>query len=279
MISPLIWPGGKGQMMNKILKHIPDHKYYLEPFFGGGNLFFSKNKVSHETINDINSDVINFFKLLQDKNKFKQFHELLELTPYSREIFNESIKYKKFEHGSVKRVYYWFILLRQSFSGKSEHWSYSLNNTDNRKLFQTVSGWLNIIKLLPEIAARLKYIQIENDDFESIIKRYDNKDCFIYCDPPYLHETRKSKKLYEYEMRKDDHVRFLKCCNEAISKIMISGYDSYLYNEYLKSWIKKQFKVKIIMNNSRISKNTYRTEMLWMNYKPEQPDLFFTGYY
>lgn len=276
MKSPLIWPGGKGNQINKFLKYVPIHECYVEPFFGGGNLFFHKKRVSFETINDINSDVVNFFRVLKDENKFKEFYKLINLTPYSREIFTEAKNnYKSYPFNTIERAYYWFITLRQSFSGNCSSWSYGVNNTDNRKINQTIGRWLSCIDNLPEVCTRLKYTQIENDDFEKVIDIYDNDKCFIYCDPPYLHETRKEKNMYEYEMSRKDHERFLTACNKAKSKIMISGYYSDLYNTYLEKWIIKKHKVKVHMNNSRTSKNSDRIECLWMNYQGDlQPELF-----
>lgn len=275
MNSPIHYPGGKNGIAHKIIPYIPDHKSYLEPFFGSGGVFFNKRKVAIETINDLNSDVINLFRVLQDEKKFEKFYRIVSMTPYSREIFNESKDYEKHEIGSIKRAALYFINIRFSFSGSQHGWSFSTNNTNDRKHCQSIGKWLYTIKQLPQIAQRLKQVQIENDDFESVMIRFDNPDCFIYADPPYLVETRKSKKLYKHEMTDKDHERFLKTCLMCKSSVMISGYNSDIYNEYLSGWYKKEIKVKLRMNNSRLTETQDRTEVLWMNYKNEkQPDLF-----
>ena len=273
MRSPIIYPGGKGSMTTRILKYIPKHKTYLEPFFGGGSIFFKKQPCGFETINDINSDVINLFKTIRDKGK--EFREYMELTPCSREIFEESKSYKEYEAGSFERAVLYFINLRQSFSAVGEAWGYSINNTDNRKKAQSVNRWLFCIKSLPEIIERLKHAQIENDDFEKAIKRFDNQDSFIYCDPPYLLKTRKSKKLYTFEMTDKDHERFLDACLNAKGKIMISGYNSDMYDSALKSWDKKEFNVIDNMSNSRLIKPGKRVEIIWMNYNIDKEDDLF----
>lgn len=266
MNSLLIWPGGKGAIVSKILKYIPEHKHYIEVFFGAGSVFFAKLPLKFETINDINSDVVNLFRVLQDKKKFKEFERIINLTLYSRGIYKDSMKYKNQEMGSLERAISFFINIRMSFGGKSG-WSYSIRDTDNRKRSGAISKWLNCIKRLPEIANRFKHTQIENDDFENIIKRYDDdSDCFIYCDPPYLHETRKDTKLYKHEMSKEDHLRLLKICVVSNSKIMLSGYNSDMYNDLLSNWKKKEFHVTTSMANTNIQDREERTEVIWMNY-------------
>lgn len=272
MNSPLTYPGGKNGMANKILPFIPDHKSYVEPFFGSGGIFFKKKKVAIETINDLNSDVVNLFKILQDEKKFKEFFRIIEFTPYSREIYNEAKEYEKHEIGSIQRSALYFINIRFSFSGSlNAGWGYSLKDDS-----LNTKKWFSSVKRLPQIVKRLKQVQIENDDFFKVMIRYQNNDCFMYCDPPYLMETRKDKKIYKHEMTNEDHERFLKTCLICKGKMMISGYDSDMYNDYLSGWYKKEIKVKLHMDNSQLRDKQDRTEVLWMNYdiNKDQPELF-----
>ena len=130
MNSPLVWPGGKGLMIKKLSKYIPAHRCYLEPFFGGGSLFFAKPQCAIETINDINSDVVGFFRMLQDEKMFEKFYRKIQLTPYARELFHEAKnQYVQHEYGSLERSYYWFVSIRQSFAGKGGTWAYNIIDT------------------------------------------------------------------------------------------------------------------------------------------------------
>lgn len=84
---------------------------------------------------------------------------------------------------------------------------------------------------------------------------------FIYCDPPYLKESRQSDRcIYTYEYDNSDHIKLLTTLNNIPCKIMLSGYNSELYDKYLKNWHKVKFQVKVRSGESA-------TEVLWMNYQ------------
>jgi len=64
--SPMWWFGGKGKMVKKLLPLIPQHKIYVEVFGGGASLLFAKEPSPVEVYNDLNSDLVNFFRVLRD---------------------------------------------------------------------------------------------------------------------------------------------------------------------------------------------------------------------
>lgn len=99
-------------------------------------------------------------------------------------------------------------------------------------------------------------------DAIEFIKQYNfNGNEFIYCDPPYLRNTRKSTRcLYQYEYTEDDHKSLLNILLKLPCNIMISGYQSKLYNNYLQNWHSVEFQVKI--RSGKIA-----TEVVWMNYE------------
>lgn len=110
-----------------------------------------------------------------------------------------------------------------------------------------------------EAALRLKETQIEKGSAIEVIRRFNNPRCLIYCDPPYLLEARNVSKQYNYEMSNKDHEDLLNTIIESKSKIIISGYDSDLYNDALKGWRKKTgYSLTQSMRKAK--------EVLWMNY-------------
>lgn len=83
----LNYPGSKWNISEQIAFMIPKHKCYVEPYFGSGAVFFSKPYISPiETINDINSDVVNLFTCI--KIDSQRLASLIQSTPYSREAYN-----------------------------------------------------------------------------------------------------------------------------------------------------------------------------------------------
>ena len=85
--SPVRWYGGKGNMVKKLLKLIPEHKIYVEVFGGGASLLFAKEPSPIEIYNDIDEGLVNFFRVLRDPEKFGKFYAKAVLTPYSRAEF------------------------------------------------------------------------------------------------------------------------------------------------------------------------------------------------
>ena len=103
-------------------------------------------------------------------------------------------------------------------------------------------------------------MQIENRPALEVIKRFDYGNVFIYLDPPYLIGTRSgSRKQYRHEMTDGEHEELLKVLVKLRAKVMVSGYESELYNDYLTGWTKKCFK-------SCAEQGSPRVETVWMNY-------------
>ena len=107
-----------------------------------------------------------------------------------------------------------------------------------------------------------RHVQIENLPALDLIKRYDTKDVFIYLDPPYLRNTRK-KYLYKYEMEDNEHEELLKTITKHPGRILISGYENEMYNNYLSKW-RKHNKKTVAEGGLK------RKEVLWMNYDIDQ---------
>lgn len=113
---------------------------------------------------------------------------------------------------------------------------------------------------------RLKNAQIECMDALTLIERYNHKDTLIYCDPPYLRELRK-KNMYQYEMGDDTHKQLLEILRSSKAKIILSGYDNEMYNEYLSDW-----NTDIIKTTAQFGKK--RTEKIWYNF--DNPIYYYT---
>jgi site-specific DNA-adenine methylase len=86
MKSPIKWKGGKSHSVKTIVPIIPEHKCYVEPFFGGGWVFFAKEKSKVEVINDINSQLVNFYEVLRTQPK--EFEERMKNVEFHNRINN-----------------------------------------------------------------------------------------------------------------------------------------------------------------------------------------------
>ena len=125
--------------------------------------------------------------------------------------------------------------------------------------------WCRLPGWVIEIAGRLRAVQIENRPALEVIKRFDHPGVFQYWDPPYLLGAR-NRKQYKHEMSDKGHEELLRAAVASSAKIMISGYESEMYNDYLQGWHKKYFK-------SCAEYGRPRTEVVWMNYQAGQMDI------
>lgn len=114
--------------------------------------------------------------------------------------------------------------------------------------------------------------QFLNKDAVNYIKKSEFcnlKQTFVYCDPPYLHITRKDKNIYKYEYTDSQHEELLTVIKDLPCQVMISGYESKLYTKSLEGWHSKTFQA--------MTRHGLATEWVWMNY-PEPIELHDYSY-
>ena len=255
MNAVLKYPGAKNRLAPWICKYIPEHKVYVEPFFGGGAVFFNKEPSYLEIINDIDGDVVNFFQVLRDNPD--EIIDKIRFTPYARDEYNSAYGSCK-EEDSAERARIFAVKCWQGFGCGNRY-----KNGYRRGIGETspnpARAWDKLPETLLLAADRLKNAQIENYDAIRLIESVRGGNTFIYCDPPYLEGTRK-KYLYNHEMEDDAHERLLDVLVKSDCKIMISGYENELYNKRLKGWRKES-------KNTTAECSVKRTEVIWMNYE------------
>ncbi len=273
--SPIIWLGGKGNMVAKILPLLPPHKTYVEPFGGGGSILIAKPQSEIEVYNDLDSDLVNFFRVLRDKEKFEKFYQKVCLTPYSREEYNYCRSTWENVDDEIERAYRWFVVARMSFGGHFGHgWGYEIKTSTNH-MSRSVAAWLSIIDMLPQICERLMRVQIENNDFRKIFETYDTSETLFYCDPPYILETRKSGE-YKHEMTLEDHKELVNILLNLKGMVVLSGYNHECYKPLEDNgWIKHEYNVACsaagctrqtgILGKGAATKMQPRTEVIWRN--------------
>lgn len=265
--SPFAWYGGKFYYAEWIISHFCDHRVYIEPFGGAANILLNKIRSEVEIFNDLDDRIVNFFRILRDKNKFKELIRLLRLTPYSRKEFEDIINTEE-PKTDVKRAWGFFVKCRQSIGGlgmsKLTKSSWAMSLRTRRRMAEPVSKYLSAIEGLEDIAERFRYVVIENMDAIKLIDKYDCKEALIYCDPPYLPETRHGSKgdTYGIEMSHDCHIELLNIVKKCKGRVIISGYPSDLYRDNLSDWRYVTVEGKSHIANS----GQLRTEALWLNW-------------
>ena len=222
--SPLTWIGGKFRLAKKLVELFPPHHLYVEVFGGAAHVLFRKEPSPVEIYNDIDGRLVNFFRVVQDKEKCEQLCDMLRGTLYSREIFEEC-RDNLNVGDDVTRAFRFAVANKQSFGAKMGTWGVTFQSA--RKL---TSSFRNMLQSIEGAFRRLNDVGIENSSFEYILNRYDRGDTFFYLDPPYPFVGERGKgQLYDHEMTNDDHARLVAQLLTLKSKAMLSGYDTPLY--------------------------------------------------
>lgn len=257
------WYGGKFSHLNWLLPLLPDAHHYCEPFAGSGAVLLNRAPSPLETYNDIDGEVVNFFRVLRDRPE--ELARAIALTPFSREEFQLAISGVPEAKTNVERARRFYIRAQQAHCGLAQtatlgQWANS-KNISRAGMAQAVSRLIGGIDNLPGIATRLLRVQIENRPAIDILERYDSPTTLFYCDPPYLHETRSGGKAYSFEMNNDEHTLLAAVLGKCKGKVAISGYRAPLLDTLYAGWRRFDAPPKIAP-----SSRSPRQESLWMNY-------------
>lgn len=260
------WYGGKYSHLDWILPLLPPAHHYCEPFGGSAAVLINREPTPVETYNDIDGDLVNFFKVLRDQKE--ELIEAIGLTPFSREEFELAISERGDGISELERARRFYVRARQVRTGlaqkaSSGRWAHCLL-TSRAGMAGAVSRWLGAVEDLPYIAQRLLRVQIEHSQAIEVIQRYDSTETLFYCDPPYPHDSRSDHKAYAYEMTDDQHRTLAEVLHTVKGKVAISGYFSPLMRALYGDW-------RYIEGPERLvhSVKMPRTEVLWVNYEIE----------
>ena len=267
-LIPFGWYGGKFSHLDWLLPMLPRCHHYCEPFAGSAALLLNREPSLVETYNDLDGEVCNFFRVLRDEPE--ELTRLVGLTPFSREEFELACILEP-ELSPVERARRFYVRARQVRTGLAQtatlgRWA-NCKNTTRAGMSGVVSRWLGSVDALPEIAERLLRVQIENRPAIDVINLYDSPDTLFYCDPPYVHETRRDSKAYEFEMTDAQHRELAHTLNAVRGMVAFSNYDCPLLDELYPQdrWLKHILPAKT--NHATKGK---RIEVLWTNYRPAE---------
>ena len=180
------YPGSKWRIADWIISFFPEHHSYVEPFFGSGAVFFRKERSNIETINDLDGEVVNFFEWV--RNDPERLARAIYLTPYSRKVYEDA-----YGPGgnSLERAVKFCTRLNMGHgfrtTGGKVGWKCDIQG---RERAYTLNDWNNMPEKIIQAAERLKEAQIECKPAVDVIERFNFENVLIYCDPPYLLETR-----------------------------------------------------------------------------------------
>lgn len=259
MKPPFSYYGGKARLAPWIVSLLPPHTSYIEPFAGSLAVFFAKPPVTHEVVNDVDGEVVAFFRCLRDRPD--DLIDAVELTPYARQEFADA---KEGSIDDLERARRFWVRVNQSFNKSARldnGWSASVACQNGEA--KTV---LNRVARLREAAQRLMGVIIENRDAVDVIQAYGTPTGVIYADPPYVGSTRSQSRAYEHELSTDDDHRALAAVlHESPATVVLSGYDSDLYDDLYADWHRLDQSVLRRSSNRASGERPRATEVIWSN--------------
>jgi DNA adenine methylase len=261
------WYGGKYSHLDWLLPLLPQSTHYCEPFGGSAAVLINRPPAPVETYNDLDGEVVNFFRVLREKKD--ALIEAIGLTPFSRAEFQAAINEPGDALSDLERARRFYILARQVRTGLAQkasagRWAHCLL-TSRAGMAGAVSRWLGAVEDLPLIAQRLLRVQIENAPAIEVIERYDSKETLFYCDPPYPHDSRGDSNAYAYEMTDQQHRELAKVLRKINGRVALSGYQCDLMDELYGDWQTIESEEKLVH-----SVKTARREILWVNYSVKE---------
>jgi len=258
----LQYPGSKVRMAAQIVELLGEHTSYVEPYVGSAAVLLAKEPVKVEIVNDINGDLIAFYRTLRDPATRYQLIDALTYTPYARAELEDSDDDPSLS--DVERARRFMVRTNQGYvGGGGKSWVLTMKGSSGHS---NATKWNNYRTRLNMVAERLQNVQIEcKNALEVLTKVWSAHDSGIavYADPPYLPSTRSGSK-YDSEVDIQHHIDLLDLLDRLEGPVVISAYDHELYDERLTGWSKIE---RVVSASSSAGKGSVakRTEILWTN--------------
>lgn len=271
MIRACRWYGGKFRLIHDIKFLLPEHKEWYEPFMGSASLTLNHIRSKLEVINDMDSDLVCFMRVMADREKGKVLVERLCNLWYGQATFDEALQCKKRNFtgmDEIDRAVMVYILITQSFNSTRKNFS--------KKGYRDTGAYRqDILFHIPKVYKRMEGVQVLNmDGIDLLEKIAENESAFAFVDPPYRKELRGkgAGNIYACELPHKEQVRLLKTIRNAKCKIMLCGYKQKegvdLYDTYLLPHGWHCYKLKDLVKSCQTgSKKDIGEEFIWVNYE------------
>jgi DNA adenine methylase len=210
MRGPLSYIGGKNRLAKIIISKLPEHTTYVEPFAGGAQIFFHKPRSKIEVLNDLDGELVNFYRVCQS-----HYEELVRYTRYmlvSRGWFKWLEAVPPESLTDIQRAAQYLYLQKNAYGGRVTRKAYAIHVASgpgfNPETLQ---------KIIAETHERLARIQIENLPHEKILELYDRPRTFFYLDPPYY-----DIRLYRHNLEHSDFEKLAEKLKGLKGKFLLS---------------------------------------------------------
>lgn len=258
----LRYHGGKFQLRDWVISQFPPHAVYVEPYGGAASVLMGKPRAKAEIYNDLDSTVVNVFRVLRDPEQALELERLLRLTPFARQEFDDCY----IGGGADSPVECARRAIIQSFFGygagtvtRKDKTGFRCQQNDQSYAMPS-QDWATYHDAIQSFTERLRGVTIEHCSALSVMQRFDSPGTLHYVDPPYVRAVRGRaiRMDYRHEMSDDDHRELAEVLHRLQGMVILSGYPSDLYSELYGAGWTQRFRV------TRNAQSNKRTECLWL---------------
>jgi len=257
----LRYHGGKFRLAPWLLQFFPPHRVYTEAFGGAAGVLLQKPRSHGEVYNDLDGDVVNFFRVLRDPVQRANLVVAIRETPYAREEFEQAWIQTDDPLERARRL---CIRAQMGFGSAGATKGTTGLRVDLKRRFTTAQqDWASYPPAIGAAGARFAGVLIENRPAIEVLQQHDDPETLHFVDPPYLFGTRVMRRGggYRHELEDDDHVELLGLLGDLQGMVVLSGYASELYEQQLAGW--RRFETKSRASAGRGT--VLRTEVVWLN--------------
>ena len=268
-------------MLDDLLPLIPYDELFVDVFGGGGSVLLNRRTSPVEVYNDLDSNLVNLFRVMQHPSDHIELERRLRSTLYSKEEFVKAIHIidgtsQPADH--IEQAWAMFVNMNQSVVGRVRrtqgNWSRAAISVSGESA--VVAGWKSLVNRLGGVYDRLSGVQVDQRDAIECTQYWDGPNTVLYVDPPYVHDTRVETEYYAHEMSNAQHEDLISALLDVRGFAVVSGYDHPIYQRLEEhGWTRIEFDRVTTMTASQRGKGEdwdrevkprgKRTEVVWLN--------------
>ncbi|EGK73330.1 D12 class N6 adenine-specific DNA methyltransferase [Methyloversatilis universalis FAM5] len=261
--SPALrYHGGKFRLAQWVMQFFPPHQRYTEAFGGAAGVLLQKPRAYAEIYNDLDDEIVNFFRVLRDPVQCAQLLQALHFTPYARAEFDMSWTPAADPVEQARRT---AVRAAMGFGSAGATKGSTGFRIDSKRAHGTAQMlWTRYPESVMAAAERMRGVLIEHRPAIEVLTQHDGLDALHFVDPPYVLDTRNmraSTRCYRYEMSDDDHLQLLHTLRQLKGAVVLSGYPHALYDDTLHDWARHTTSARISAGRG----TGLRTECVWLN--------------
>lgn len=249
------WYGSKRTLAPRIIRQFGPHTTYVEPFAGSLAVLLAKEPARHEIVSDLHADLVNLLRVLCDRESAERLHGFVSLVPYCETLYLEACERLRTstDGDPVERARDYLLTSWQGRNGLCG--CENIGNTMARRM--TAGGgsgpvrWRSVCDSLPYWHLRLQAVEFhQRCAHETLLNVRDESGTVIYCDPPYVKETRTSVR-YTHDFADDDHAKLATALARfRCARVIVSYYRSDITDALYTGWHRIDWPMRKAMSNT-----------------------------